>query len=156
MTDPANCGAVGNVAFLPHATAACVGGTVVLVACHTGWQNLNGSLVDGCEWQMDNFEPNNSMGAASNVEWGNLVANIGQQDQDWFVYHAECDLFIPCSPRFNLAMNGTGQIEVYEDGAFVNAHFASVSVGQRFTNHVYHVRVVGPPGSSYQLSAFEH
>jgi hypothetical protein len=149
MTDPANCGAVGQAVNIPHATGACAGGVAVLVSCNAGWFNVNGSLVDGCELQEDVYEQNDSSGAARPLLWGQtIVANIAPQgDEDWFRYNANCFLF--CSLRFTFS--GSGTMAVYEDGALVG----SGPVVELFptSNHVYTVRIQGPYGSSYTLQA---
>ena len=69
MTSLLHCGAVGNAVNIPNATGACAGGVPVLV-CDPGWFNVNGSLVDGCEFREDAFEPNDSSAAARFLAWG--------------------------------------------------------------------------------------
>jgi hypothetical protein len=152
MTDPANCGALGQVVNIPNAIGACVGGVAVLVSCDAGWFNVNGSLVDGCEFRADVFEPNDSSAAARFVSWGQTVmANIApQNEEDWYRYHANCTIFDPCSPTF--AFSGSGTMEVYEDGALVGSS-SLVALSFRTMDHVYTVRIRGAYGSSYVLNS---
>jgi hypothetical protein len=71
-TDPANCGALGNVVSLPHAVPACVGGQPAIVSCQPGWFDANGIVADGCELAADGL----SMSFASATLVGTL--NCGQ------------------------------------------------------------------------------
>jgi hypothetical protein len=149
MTDPANCGAVGQAVNIPHATGACAGGVAVLVSCDAGWFNANGSLVDGCEFHEDVYEPNDSSGAARLLSWGSTIsANFAPQgDEDWFRYNASC--FFVCSLRFTFS--GSGTMDVYEDGNLVDS--GSVVTLSRTSDHFYTVRILGAYGSSYTLQA---
>ncbi|MDB5214033.1 MAG: Tryptophan synthase alpha chain [Myxococcaceae bacterium] len=53
-SDPASCGACGNVcAAGPRATASCVASKCV-VACDTGFADCNGQAADGCETDLSN------------------------------------------------------------------------------------------------------
>ena len=51
MTDPLNCGTVGNnISNLPHvASATCTNGIVVINACDANYADANGHASDGCE-----------------------------------------------------------------------------------------------------------
>jgi hypothetical protein len=49
-TDPSNCGACGRVCSFANATAGCMGGSCVLVACDLGWVDLDGMASNGCEY----------------------------------------------------------------------------------------------------------
>ncbi len=49
QTDVNNCGACGHVCSFPDASAACSGGTCVLVACNAGFGNCDGNAANGCE-----------------------------------------------------------------------------------------------------------
>ncbi|MBI5513995.1 MAG: hypothetical protein HY909_09520 [Deltaproteobacteria bacterium] len=48
-TDPANCGAVGNVCSAPHGTATCVAGACAVGACDGGYGDCDGAPGNGCE-----------------------------------------------------------------------------------------------------------
>jgi hypothetical protein len=110
---------------------------------------VNGSLVDGCEFHEDAYEPNDSSDAAGPRSWGSTItANVAPQgDEDWFRYNADCFFF--CTFRFTF--NGNGTMEVYEDGTFVES--GSVVALTRTSDHVYTVRIRGAYGSSYTLQA---
>ena len=154
MTSTAHCGAVGNAVNIPNATGACAGGVAVLVACNPGWFNVNGSLVDGCEFREDAFEPNDSSASARPLSWGpTITANVAPQgDDDWFRYNATCDFFLPCFPTFTFS--GSGTMDVFEDGGLVGSG-AVVELDFRTQDHVYTVRIRGTYGSSYTLQATE-
>jgi hypothetical protein len=47
-SDPANCGACGNVCPSIHGTPSCVQG-VCKITCSDGWGDCNGNVDDGCE-----------------------------------------------------------------------------------------------------------
>jgi hypothetical protein len=51
QTDESNCGACGNVCAFANATATCLAGKCELLSCATGFQDLNKSSADGCEYQ---------------------------------------------------------------------------------------------------------
>ena len=57
MTDPQNCGQVGNVAWLPNAVTGCRNGQAYIVACTAGWHDLDESPADGCETQDPGCSP---------------------------------------------------------------------------------------------------
>jgi hypothetical protein len=59
-TDVLNCGRVGNDVTneFMHATAGCVQGTAVLLACDRGWVDEDGIAVNGCELEQDPTDPN--------------------------------------------------------------------------------------------------
>ena len=155
MTSTAHCGAVGNAVNIPNAIGACAGGVAVLVACNSGWFNVNGSLVDGCEFREDAFEPNDSSSSARPLSWGQTItANVAPQgDEDWFRYNANCDFFLPCNPVFTFS--GSGTMDVFEDGGLVGSG-PVVEVDFRTQDHVYTVRIRGTYGSSYTLQATEN
>jgi len=48
-SDPANCGACGQVCAAPNATATCVQGTCNIGGCSPGFVDCNGVVADGCE-----------------------------------------------------------------------------------------------------------
>jgi hypothetical protein len=50
-TDPANCGACGNVCSITNALPGCVAGACTLDQCLPGFLDLNGMQNDGCEYQ---------------------------------------------------------------------------------------------------------
>ena len=154
MTSTAHCGAVGNAVNIPNATGACAAGVAVLVACNPGWFNVNGSLVDGCEFREDGFEPNDSSAAARLLSWGpTFTANVAPQvDEDWFRYNANCTFLDLCFPAFTF--NGSGTMTVYEDGSPVGSG-SVVELDFRTQDHVYTVRISGTYGSSYTLQATE-
>ena len=134
MTSLLHCGAVGNAVNIPNATGACAGGVPVLVSCDPGWFNVNGSLVDGCEFREDAFEPNDSSAAARFLAWGSMItANVAPQgDEDWFRYNASCTFFDTCSPAFTFS--GSGTMAVFEDGIQVGSGaVVQLSPGRRIT-----------------------
>ncbi|MBA3460306.1 MAG: SUMF1/EgtB/PvdO family nonheme iron enzyme [Deltaproteobacteria bacterium] len=47
--DPRNCGACGTVCNLPRAFEGCANGMCTVVACETGYRNLDGMAFNGCE-----------------------------------------------------------------------------------------------------------
>ena len=49
LTDPQNCGRVGNVAFVPNAIPGCSNGQPVILACDPGWIDADTLVVNGCE-----------------------------------------------------------------------------------------------------------
>jgi hypothetical protein len=49
LNDPANCGAVGQVVLLPHATGGCVGGQPVIASCQGENYDVDGVTGNGCE-----------------------------------------------------------------------------------------------------------
>jgi hypothetical protein len=49
MTDPLNCGALGNLVSFPHAMGACVNGQAVLTACIGENYDVDHSTSNGCE-----------------------------------------------------------------------------------------------------------
>ncbi|RMG11723.1 MAG: hypothetical protein D6729_17615 [Deltaproteobacteria bacterium] len=49
QSDPAHCGACGNACALPHAVAACGGGSCLLVGCEPGYSDQDGDPANGCE-----------------------------------------------------------------------------------------------------------
>lgn len=53
MTNDAHCGWCNNACDFPHADAACVGGACVLTGCDPGWCDLDGAVVNGCEFDLD-------------------------------------------------------------------------------------------------------
>ena len=53
-SDPANCGACGNLCSAAHATAGCAKGQCVVGACIAGYVDVNGSFDDGCECMRSN------------------------------------------------------------------------------------------------------
>jgi hypothetical protein len=68
MTDPNNCGSVGNVIPPPgtnHAGYACVNGVIAIASCASGYTDVNKSVGDGCEVNLMT-DPNNcgSVGTA--------------------------------------------------------------------------------------------
>ena len=154
MTSLLHCGAVGNAVNIPNATGACAGGVPVLVSRDPGWFNVNGSLVDGCEFREDAFEPNDSSAAARFLAWGSMItANVAPQgDEDWFRYNASCTFFDTCSPAFTFS--GSGTMAVFEDGIQVGSG-AVVQLSPRTQDHTYTVRITGTYGSSYSLNANE-
>src|SRR5206468_1104288 len=94
-TDTANCGAVGRAVPPPgtlHGIYGCVNGQVVLTGCVTGYFNANGTIVDGCEWAADQYEPNDTQSTATNFGsfglGGSFVvnANMTPGNDDWFAF----------------------------------------------------------------------
>jgi hypothetical protein len=49
--DPLNCGSCGFECVVAHGTGACLSGDCVVESCEEGFHNLNGSAVDGCEYE---------------------------------------------------------------------------------------------------------
>jgi Collagen triple helix repeat (20 copies) len=109
MTDPNNCGSVGTVIPPPgtfNANWACSAGAVTLTSCVAGYFNANGSLVDGCEWQQDLYEPNDSQGTGfignfpQNGIWTTLNPNLTPNNPDWFRFVSTgCFIFTPCNTQ---------------------------------------------------------
>jgi len=52
-SDPRNCGACGNVCAFANAIAGCAASACTLVACNTGYVNLDGLATNGCEYRCD-------------------------------------------------------------------------------------------------------
>ena len=91
MTNPNHCGQVGHpVPSAPNATVGCLGGVAVVVSCNAGWFNVNGSVVDGCEFREDLYEQNDTSATARPLSWGpTIIANVAPQgDEDWFSFGA--------------------------------------------------------------------
>ena len=153
MTSLLHCGAVGNAVNIPNATGACAGGVPVLVSCDPGWFNVNGSLVDGCEFREDAFEPNDSSAAARFLAWGSMItANVAPQgDEDWFRYNASCTFFDTCSPRSRSAAAARWPLRGRHPGRIRCRRPAL----PRTQDHTYTVRITGTYGSSYSLNANE-
>jgi hypothetical protein len=96
LTDANNCGSVGNHVpadgFL-NAHWACANGVVTITGCLPGWSNANGSVVDGCESQLDTDPTGNTQATAlflgsydctdglSNVSYGGTISSVN--DHDW-------------------------------------------------------------------------
>ena len=53
QSDLANCGACGKVCSIPQAFPVCTEGECLIDRCEIGYHNLNGSLVDGCEYRCE-------------------------------------------------------------------------------------------------------
>ncbi len=51
LTDPLNCGSCGHTCNPPNAVASCVNGTCGVASCKPGYANLDGNMVNGCEYQ---------------------------------------------------------------------------------------------------------
>jgi hypothetical protein len=149
LTDPNNCGSVGNVVHIPNGIGACSGGVAVLVSCNAGWFNVDGSPLNGCELHEDAYEQNDTSDDARLLSWGpTITANVaGQGDDDWYRYDSDCFFF--CSLRF--AVSGGAAMDVYEDGTLVQS--GSVVTLSRSFDAVYTVRIRGAYGSSYTLQA---
>ena len=49
LTDPTNCGSVGNVVSLPHAIAGCSNGLPVIIGCLAGFGDADHVVANGCE-----------------------------------------------------------------------------------------------------------
>ena len=154
MTSLAHCGSVGNAVNIPNAIGACVGGVAVLVSCQSGWFNVNGSIVDGCELREDVYEPNDSSAAARFISWGTTtMANVAPQgDEDWYRLLANCNIFDFCNPAFTFS--GSGTMDVFEDGSLVGSG-PIVQLFTRTQDHDYTVRIRGTYGSSYTFYATE-
>lgn len=54
-SDPNNCGGCGNRCAFPNASAICATNVCVFGTCNAGFQDCNGSLADGCEYNMAGF-----------------------------------------------------------------------------------------------------
>jgi hypothetical protein len=89
MTDPKNCGTVGNdVSNLPHAVGACVNGTAQIASCLPGHFDMDTVVSDGCEVQDDGA--GGSLGAATGIGSlgsGSSASRTGLRDplaDDWY------------------------------------------------------------------------
>jgi hypothetical protein len=159
MTDPNNCGSVGNPVppsgYL-HANWSCVNGQVVMTSCVSGYFNANGSTVDGCEWQQDVFEPNDTQATArnmGNVQLGGSVTvnpNLTPNNADWFkATSTGCTIFplVLCNTKVSVTgFFGTVFIQ-RDDGP-------TVGNGQTESSsevHSYFVEVIGGGYSLYQI-----
>lgn len=50
MTDPNNCGRVGNQVSVVNGVAGCRNGAAYIVTCNEGYYDLDGLVTDGCEY----------------------------------------------------------------------------------------------------------
>jgi hypothetical protein len=152
-SDPDNCGAVGN-AIPPdgyqHANWTCNNGSIAIRGCVTGWLDLNGSVMDGCEAQADPDLNGNTQNTAINLGpqdcFDNNVRTITGSiatplDNDWYVVQADGSFF--CVDDFGSTWSGSPQIaydvitnrttrsnmtvgftatDFYSDGTFIYIH----------------------------------
>ena len=51
--DPANCGGCGLPCAAPNALGACAGGLCGIAFCHSGFWDLDGDMLNGCEYACD-------------------------------------------------------------------------------------------------------
>jgi hypothetical protein len=64
-TDPANCGACGDVCSAPNATSSCVGSKCAIAVCAPNFLDCNGNPLDGCE--IDGTSSVNHCGTCANA-----------------------------------------------------------------------------------------
>ena len=159
MTDPNNCGSVGNrVPSGLHANWACAAGAVVLVSCQAGYFNANGATADGCEFQTDSFEPNDTLATPSKLgslsPGGSLslFANLTPLNDDWFQFSTNgCSVFSLCHVLIQPSANVAGIVQITREDGLALAPNATdtTSVG-----HTYTIHVVAPAAyvSSYTIS----
>lgn len=108
MTNPNHCGAVGVATQVPHATAVCQAGTVVIVSCQSGWFDFNGVSGDGCEVADTVGGP--TLAQSENLGVLNLGATVIRTGlrtpggSDWFV------VSFPCNPDTGTHCTGTPRI----------------------------------------------
>jgi hypothetical protein len=50
QTDVMNCGMCGESCSAPHATSGCTAGVCTISSCATGFYDINGNAIDGCEY----------------------------------------------------------------------------------------------------------
>ena len=120
LTDPKNCGGVGNV-VPPNGTLnanwACSAGAIVLTSCVAGWVNLNGNTADGCEVQADPDPSGNTQATA--IDLGSMDCFdattktisgfiVSALDNDWYVVHATGGAF--CVNDFGSQWSAPGTV----------------------------------------------
>jgi hypothetical protein len=163
LTDPNNCGAVGVKASAPHATASCVNGHVTIVACATGYYDIDGIVSNGCEVQADNGS--DTLAGAGNlgtVNRGSTVTVTGNLvpfgDVDWFVVTMAAN----SAARMALTSNpgNSFRIEVWDspttqvargDGCLCDYQTTIGSTSKQFWIKVYSVAPAAS-GSAYTLT----
>jgi hypothetical protein len=168
-TDVNNCGSVGNK--VPsggtlHANWACVNGQVVITSCVSGWFNANGSSIDGCEWQQDPFEPNDTQGSAHFVgtfpqgSSASVVANVTPGNDDWFAFQSSCSgLFVNCTTNISVIADSSFVLNVFivrdDNVTFPGGNGWSNTFQSGFgttVTHTYYVEVKGTGYGAYHIN----
>jgi hypothetical protein len=161
--NPNNCGAVGN-AVPPsgsmHANWACSNGTIVLTSCVSGWVDVNGNPVDGCETQADPDPSGNTQATATSL--GSLdcfdtnVKNIGGQtaiastlDNDWYVVHADGGFLCQNDFGSSWAAPPTVAYDVITDKTTVLNRTANFTAGSPFYSDGTDIYIHVHPNGSF-------
>jgi hypothetical protein len=141
MTDPANCGAVGNqipASGTNHATYGCVQGTAVVMSCDPGWTDANLSVDDGCETAGDPDGSGNIRADAVTI--GTLVCDTTAQRSGSIANAADNDWYLVQAPGVGCALeatiSGTGAVfDVQTDrGGSLNLTSLSLTSGTDYTD----------------------